>query len=69
MAIVDNSNLVRRKFLLPGEIISINVSLVALSLIAVFFCQRWQHAQARNHTIATSLLLFVSGMHTGVSLL
>lgn len=60
MAIIDNSNLVRYKFVLAGDIISINVSLIALCLICVFFWQRWQLAQAKNHTIATSLLLFVS---------
>ncbi|KAF2166057.1 hypothetical protein M409DRAFT_23785 [Zasmidium cellare ATCC 36951] len=63
MAVISDTNAVKDRFLLPGDIISLLTSLISLPIIAVFFYQRLQNACHRNITMA-SVTLLMSYMST-----
>ncbi|EME78453.1 uncharacterized protein MYCFIDRAFT_80868 [Pseudocercospora fijiensis CIRAD86] len=56
-AIVSDSNPVKQKFQLPGEISSLVVALLSLPIIAVFFFDRLRSSKKRGTTIASVTLL------------
>ncbi|KXS98230.1 hypothetical protein AC578_271 [Pseudocercospora eumusae] len=56
-AVVSNSNAVKQKFQLPGEISSLVVALLSLPIIAVFFFDRLRSARQQGTTIASVTLL------------
>ncbi|KXT12247.1 hypothetical protein AC579_813 [Pseudocercospora musae] len=56
-AVVSNSNAVKQKFQLPGEISSLVMALLSLPIIAVFFIDRLRSARQRGATIASVTLL------------
>lgn len=59
-AVISDSNAVKSKFLLPGEIVSLVTSMISLPIMAIFFWQRWLQAKQKTFTAASCTLLLVS---------
>ncbi|KAH9832723.1 hypothetical protein Tdes44962_MAKER00203 [Teratosphaeria destructans] len=55
--IVSDQSNVKHDFLLPGEICSLVLSLIALPAITVMFMQRWQTARQTRFNVASVTLL------------
>ncbi|KAK4618170.1 hypothetical protein CLAFUW4_12287 [Fulvia fulva] len=57
MAVVSDDTILKKGFLLPGDIVSILLALTGLPIITVFFYQRLQNARTKHFTVASVTLL------------
>jgi hypothetical protein len=62
-AVISDNNIVKTKFLLPGEIVSLVTSMLSLPVIAIFFWQRLLQARHTSFTAASCTLLLVRRQH------
>jgi hypothetical protein len=61
MAIVNDESIVKKEFVLSGEVASLLLSLIGLPLIALLFPERLQTARKARWNVASVTLLAVSG--------
>lgn len=59
-AVVSDGTIMKKEFLLPGEIVSLLTSMASLPIIAIFFWQRLQQSRFKAFTVASCTLLLVS---------
>lgn len=60
-AVVSDDSILKKEFVLPGEIVSLVTSMASLPIIAIFFWQRLQQARFKTLSIASVTLLLVCG--------